>query len=167
FFGKVLADGLESALNPAGAAVVLLATFFISLFLTTTFSFSWAVEKLKPRFAFVGAWAEKWNDWKTRPVEVEEEPKKIPKQVISTPRETLKPAVERRATDQEREVRVIERPIVKPKPIAKAPAAPAPAPSSAPANFPPTSLLKLPIAVGKIDEEELRQRAALLEAKTR
>jgi S-DNA-T family DNA segregation ATPase FtsK/SpoIIIE len=167
FVGKVVADALESALNPGGAGVVLLAALFVSLFFTTTFSFGWAIGVLKPRFAFVSTWVDKWNEWKTRPVEVEEEPKKIPKQVISTPRETIKPAViDRRYSEERKEEKVIERTVLKPKPVAKSAPAPALSPSTnSPANFPPTGLLRLPVAIGKVDEEELRQRATLLQEK--
>ena len=38
--GIVLADALEASLNPAGAVIVLAAAFFVSLFLSTTFSFA-------------------------------------------------------------------------------------------------------------------------------
>src|SRR5215467_7595908 len=43
FLGKVSWDKLQTAMNPTGAVVVLIAAFFVSLFLSTTFSFSWAV----------------------------------------------------------------------------------------------------------------------------
>ena len=56
--GKVLVDKLQTALNPAGAAVVLIAAFFVSLFLSTTFSFAWAVGVLQARFAFISEKAE-------------------------------------------------------------------------------------------------------------
>src|SRR5262249_52445618 len=45
--GKILADTLQASFNRGGALVVLLAAFFISLFLSTTFSFAGAVAFLK------------------------------------------------------------------------------------------------------------------------
>jgi DNA segregation ATPase FtsK/SpoIIIE, S-DNA-T family len=167
FFGKVLADTLQGALNPAGAVVVLVAAFFVSLFLSTTFSFAWAIDVLKPRFAFVATWAEKWNEWKVSRVRDEEElrveQKKVPQQVISTPREAIKATVIERRYNSEETLRP-GAPVVKPKPAAPVLKS-VPASSPTAANFPPTGLLRLPVAIGKVNEDELRQRATLLEKK--
>jgi S-DNA-T family DNA segregation ATPase FtsK/SpoIIIE len=169
FFGKVVADTLQVALNPAGAVVVLIAAFFVSLFLSTTFSFTWAIGVLKPRFAFVSEWADKWSRWKASRDQEQElqkaEQKKAPKQqMISTPREIVKPVVVERRPNVEEASRPLA-PVVRPKAIASAPK-PAPPSSPAAANFPPTGLLHLPVAIGKLNEDELRQRATLLEQKT-
>ncbi len=171
FIGKVLADKLETALNPAGAIVILIATFFISLFLATTFSFAWAIGVLQARFAFVSNWSQRWKAWKEELVreraQRKAEEKKAPKQqTIVTPRQVSKP---------------VEAPAPRPVQSAK-PAAPArvpisnrietiakvepPNPTGAPLAFPPTTLLNAAVAIGSVNEEELRQRASMLEQKT-
>src|SRR5437867_129858 len=43
FLGKIFADHLDNLVNPAGSAVILIAAFLVSLFLSTTFSFTWAM----------------------------------------------------------------------------------------------------------------------------
>src|SRR5439155_21032156 len=63
-FGIVFADALEASLNPAGTVVVLIAVFLISLFLSTTFSFTWAAGILKSRFHFVSMLSERWAERK-------------------------------------------------------------------------------------------------------
>src|SRR5207248_10798298 len=82
--------------NPTGAAVILMTAFLVSLFLSTTFSFAWALGVLKPRFAFISDWAERWNEWKAERTREETQRKtdrrKAPKkQVIWTPREVSNP----------------------------------------------------------------------------
>ena len=62
--GRFLAESLDATVNPTGSAIILLSAFLVSLFLATTFSFSWAMSILKPRFAFVGAWSERYNHWR-------------------------------------------------------------------------------------------------------
>src|SRR3989441_9014998 len=58
-FGIAFGDALETSLNPAGTVIVLTALFFISLFLSTTFSFTWAAGLLKSRFRFVSMVSER------------------------------------------------------------------------------------------------------------
>ncbi len=166
--GKMIADTLDSAVNPAGSAVVLVAAFLVSLFLATTFSFAWALEVLKPRFAFVSNWSERWNvrkaEWEREEAQRKAEEKKAPKkQVISTPRETPKPApatdtAQRPPLPKENEapVPIAAAVAARAKPIARAVAA---------TSFPPTTLLREAVALAKINEEELRQRATLLQQK--
>jgi len=180
--GRVLADKLDEMVNPAGSLVILLASLLISLFLATTFSFTWALAKLRPRFAFVGRLADRYRTWQEQRVIEEQQrrtdERKAPKkQVIVTPQETPAPA---RAT-------VVESPSHALKPIPRpAPEVPitefdehgpitpkrgrskSPAPAASPStstNFPPTSLLHPAIARGEVNEEELRSRAKLLEQK--
>src|SRR5205823_3521409 len=87
-----LSDTLEASLNPTGTAIVLVTAFLVSLFLSTTFSFAWAIAFLKPRFSFISAISERWTARKERreekaAAEVVEPPKKekpVRKQTIVT-----------------------------------------------------------------------------------
>src|SRR5262249_17128698 len=45
--GTVLYDSLNALVNPTGALLIVAAAFLISLFLATTFSFSWAMAVLR------------------------------------------------------------------------------------------------------------------------
>jgi len=170
-FGKLLWQSLESVLNTTGSAVVLLTAFLVSLFLSTTFSFTWALDVLKPRFTFVSRWADRWSEWKAESEREESrrklEEKKTPKrQLIVTQREQPKP-----------EPKVEYKPVVPEKPARSTPAAVPVAPvtvtrrsesaTTKTTDFPPTTLLHQPIAQGKVDEQEVRARAKLLEQKTR
>ena len=172
-FGKMLWDILESVGNTAGAVVILIAAFFISLFLATTFSFGWALGVLKTRFAFVSRWAERWKEWNAErareAVRRKADEKKAPKkQVIASPREQLpKPAL----TAVEPRRQAAARGGAPPLPIAETAATRAAAaarPATPPAGstaFPPTTLLQQPAVQAKVHEEELRDRAALLQQK--
>src|SRR5207247_2723996 len=97
--GIVLADALEASLNPAGAVIVLAAAFFVSLFLSTTFSFAWAAGILKSRFHFVPALLESWAERKAEKLrekalkEAQPKREKSPKsQTIFTEKETSSPS---------------------------------------------------------------------------
>src|SRR5262245_4429517 len=63
FLGNILSDQLDAWMNPGGSAVMLITAFLVSLFLSTTFSFSWAMKVLKPRFAFVSTWSDRYRGW--------------------------------------------------------------------------------------------------------
>ena len=173
--GKLSADNLDALVNPAGSAVVLLAAFFVSLFLTTTFSFEWAMGKLKPRLKVVGSWAERYRQWsEARVVEKERrkaESKKAPKkQVISTPRETATPPLVAESPRPKAIAATAQPPVAMPQAssrASKAKQAPQEPISDLPSTLPSTALLHMPIAVGKIDEAELRQRALSIETRTR
>src|SRR5881296_2341428 len=163
--GIVLADALEASLNPAGAVIVLAAAFFVSLFLSTTFSFAWAAGILKSRFHFVPALLESWAGRKAEKLrekalkEAQPKREKSPKsQTIFTEKETSSPSA--RAGRDSTAVTPGEgsAPILKPK-SAKSPA---PRP-----EFPSTTLLHLPAAAIAVDEDELRERARLIEKKAR
>ncbi|HEX4998992.1 MAG TPA: DNA translocase FtsK [Terriglobia bacterium] len=190
--GRILADNLDALVNPAGSFVIVIAAFLISLFLATTFSFSWAMSVLKPRFAFVSRWADRYNAWREERVRREaqrktEEKKAPKKQVIVTPRvsvpvvaddEEEKPAAPARsqsavAAEPRRPAKPAQpslpafnpqssRPVPAVVPTSTLP------PSRAPeSNLPSTTLLHPAIAMAKLNEEELRQRAAQLEQKAR
>src|SRR5256712_4022171 len=164
--GIVLADALEASLNPAGAVIVLAAAFFVSLFLSTTFSFAWAAGILKSRFHFVPALLESWAERKAEKLrekalkEAQPKREKSPKsQTIFTEKETSSPSG-RAGRDDSTDVTPGEgaAPILKPK------AAKSPAPRP---EFPSTALLHLPAAAIAVDEDELRERARLIEKKAR
>src|SRR5438552_1544514 len=164
--GIVLADALEASLNPAGAVIVLAAAFFVSLFLSTTFSFAWAAGILKSRFHYVPVRLESWAERKAEKLrekalkEAQPKREKSPKsQTIFTEKETSSPSG-RAGRDDSTAVTPGEgsAPILKPK-SAKSPA---PRP-----EFPSTTLLHLPAAAIAVDEDELRERARLIEKKAR
>src|SRR5436309_7270225 len=164
--GIVLADALEASLNPAGAVIVLAAAFFVSLFLSTTFSFAWAAGILKSRFHFVPALLESWAERKAEKLrekalkEAQPKREKSPKsQTIFTEKETSSPSG-RAGRDDSTAVTPGggSAAILKPK-SAKSPA---PRP-----EFPSTTLLHLPAAAIAVDEDELRERARLIEKKAR
>jgi S-DNA-T family DNA segregation ATPase FtsK/SpoIIIE len=176
FVGKVLSDKLETAMNPAGATIILIATFFVSLFLATTFSFAWAVGKLQPRFAFISNWTQRWKNWKEEQsreaARRKAEEKKAPKQqVISTPREVSKRVAEPQPVPTPKAATASKAAAPAPVPISNrvetTKSAEPPAAAGTPTAFPPTGLLNAPGAAGIINEEELRQRASMLEQKTR
>jgi len=169
FLGKIMADRLDNWLNQGGSAVVLLALFIISLFLSTTFSFTWAVDTLKPRFGFVSRWSDRYRSWqeerKQEAARRKTEERKAPKrQIIVSPKESAKPASDTEPVP----IAPRQKGATQPTPIAPrtVPSAVRPAPSG-PTDLPSTSLLVAPMALGKIDEEELRERALQIEKKTR
>jgi DNA segregation ATPase FtsK/SpoIIIE, S-DNA-T family len=186
-FGRMIEDNLESLVNPAGAAVLLIAAFFGSLFLTTKFSFEWALGILKPRFAFISAWIDRYADWqaerKAADLRRKAEQRKIPKkQMIAQ----MKERVVTTAKDVEPEIAFPPEPtqelprvykpasIIAPSQLASAPrAAVAMAKTTTKpgettlAQLPPTNLLNVPVALAPINEEELRQRALSVESKCR
>ena len=41
-----------------------MTSFLVSLLLSTTFSFAWVAQFLKPRFRFVSTISERWAEWK-------------------------------------------------------------------------------------------------------
>jgi S-DNA-T family DNA segregation ATPase FtsK/SpoIIIE len=180
FLGQVIADNLESLVNPAGSVVILLAAFLISLFLATTFSFTWAVEKTRPRLAFAQRFASWYRDWQERRELAAlhrrvEERKAARAQLLPAPDEFVEaerePAAPVAQAPPPPPVRVKPAPItitpretidVTPK---KASKKNAPAAASTPTDVPPTSLLHPPVALREINEAELRQRATLLQQK--
>src|SRR5262249_18546750 len=92
--GTMLAENLQRGLNPAGTVVILVASFLVSLFLSTTFSFSWAVGFLKPRLHFVSVLAERWAERKAAraaKAEVERKEKTPRKQMIITEKPNIEP----------------------------------------------------------------------------
>ena len=91
--GRILADKLEETVSTTGSIVILLSSILVSLFLTTTFSFSWAVEKLGPKVAFIGELKDRFYAWQELRREEAEmrraEARRNRKQIVVTPREPL------------------------------------------------------------------------------
>jgi S-DNA-T family DNA segregation ATPase FtsK/SpoIIIE len=150
------------------------------------------MEVLRPRFAFVSRWSDGYAAWREerakREAQRKTDERKAPKKqvIVNPPRPPVRPV----ATDDDEE---IDEPLLKPLPIATEPRRPArpaqsglPAVAAAPAkpavtqstpfgigstgpesSLPSTTLLHPAIGSAKINEEELRQRASLLEQKAR
>jgi len=175
--GLLLADKLDETVSTTGSIIILASTFLVSLFLTTTFSFSWAIAKFGPRFAFVGDLRDRFYAWQEKRREEEEfrraERKRSRKQIVVTPKELPAPVVPQ-ATQAPAEPQPI-RPVPRPTLISEREDTAAPTkrgrtqkPSTeptAPADMPPTTLLHTAIARGEVNEDELRARATLLEQK--
>ena len=165
-FGTVTADVLEASLNPAGTIIVLVSAFLVSLFLATTFSFAWAVRILKPRFRFVSALSERWAERREKRLrekaarEAEPKKEKTPKSqtIITEKREPPepppppagkgRPEVPAEGLASARKPKALKTPLFSPE-------------------FPSTTLLYPPAARISVDEDELRQRARLIEEKAR
>jgi S-DNA-T family DNA segregation ATPase FtsK/SpoIIIE len=164
--GNILADNMKEVLNPAGTVIILIAAFLISLLLATTFSIAWAVAILKPRFRIVGTLAERWSEWQAARARVrvveksEQQPKKektLKQQTIVT--ERTKPV----------ESVVAAPPSLSGRGQGSGPATAAvrKLAKSTSTEFPSTTLLHPPAAAIAIDEEELRERARLIEERAR
>jgi S-DNA-T family DNA segregation ATPase FtsK/SpoIIIE len=163
--GALLSATLEASLNPAGAAIVLISAFLVSLFLATTFSFARTIAFLKPRLGFVSTLSERWAARKAQrqhqtAVEAVEPKKEKPvrKQTIIT--EKLPASPSGRGERESEAVALGEgpTPIRKLKVPKLVPASP---------EFPSPALLRAPAAAIKVDEDEVRQRARLIEEKAR
>jgi DNA segregation ATPase FtsK/SpoIIIE, S-DNA-T family len=61
--GDLLADWLRARFNFAGSLILAMSCLLISLFVSTTFSFSKSIAFFRVRFAFVGLWKERWDAW--------------------------------------------------------------------------------------------------------
>jgi S-DNA-T family DNA segregation ATPase FtsK/SpoIIIE len=179
--GTILSEKLEATLNGPGTAVVLVTSLLVSLILATTFSFAWAAGFLKDRFSFISTISERWAEWKAVRARAAEQPdakkeKTLKKQLIVTD----KP----KRVDQLPIERSIEKPVVRVReestPVAPVVAGSSPRASSArasrsksttlafnPAEFPSPTLLHAPAAAIAINEDELRERARLVEEKAR
>ena len=64
--GLLLADTLKSALNPAGAAIVLATALIISVYLISTFSLNNLPRWVLWPFRWLGSVAEAWQNWNLR-----------------------------------------------------------------------------------------------------
>src|SRR6202034_226982 len=61
--GRLVVDTLVQYLNLPGAAIVIVSMVVISLYLSTTFSFSTAQQWMAVRFAFAYAWRDRFRNW--------------------------------------------------------------------------------------------------------
>lgn len=183
-FGRVLSDSLEASMNPAGAVIVLIAAFLLSLLLTTKFSFAWAIAILKPRFRFVSNWSQRWAEWQAERARAQAaraaaKKAKTPKsQTIVAPRaenssstETLE-TIEERIEHKPERARTIRIGARRESSAVLAESAgskrgTSSAKSRTSSDFPSPSLLHPPAAAIAVDEEELRERARLIEEKAR
>ena len=175
--GLLLADKLDETVSTTGSIIVLVVSFLMSLFLTTTFSFSWAIAKLGPRVAFVGALKDRYYAWQDQRREEAEfrraEQKRARKQIVVTPKDPPVTPIPQtaQATPEPQPIRPIPRPTPISEredtaaPAKRAKAQKAAAEPTAPADMPPTTLLHTSIARGEVNEDELRARASLLEQK--
>jgi S-DNA-T family DNA segregation ATPase FtsK/SpoIIIE len=176
FLGKLLADHLDGLVNPTGSIVILIASFLVSLFLSTTFSFSWAMDVMKPRLRFVSAWSDRYRKWQEERAQERErkrtELRKAPKkQSVITSKEPPQLAPEPQPLPLLTQKTTPERtPVMRrtPAPIAST-VVPEPAKilSTGPTDLPSSALLHPAVAAVQINEDELRARAVQIEQKTR
>jgi DNA segregation ATPase FtsK/SpoIIIE, S-DNA-T family len=164
-FGSIVTDKLESSLNPAGAIVILASCFLVSLLLSTTFSFAWAVTLVKPRLRSVCELvAQRWADWQEEralareSLRVEQKKEKTLKQQ-NIVRE--KPPNPEPPQHEVKSINVAPRSAhAEPKRKGEASAR-----ALSSSEYPSTSLLNAPAAAFAINEDELRDRARLIEEK--
>jgi S-DNA-T family DNA segregation ATPase FtsK/SpoIIIE len=180
--GRLLADKLQEMLNTPGSIIVLVSLFLISLFLATTFSFTWAIETLGPRVAFLSRWRDGFIDWRERrliqrELRRAEERGAAKQQIVVTPKDPPAPPQQMSAVPETAQApeplvfRTIsrrspsEREAETPAATRRARASKAGAEAATATDFPPTTLLHAAIARAEVNEEELRARATLVEQK--
>lgn len=190
--GKWLAQGLESAVNLGGAVVILMALLLVSLFLATSrFSLLWIVDRVRPRFEAVNlkiqAWSERREERRKERIRASLEAKAARKAPLSNPQshgdiKRLRPATvtDPEFVDVEETVRVEPPIVIEPEPSRpsarsreRAPARPANGGVAATAaakalqktDFPSTALLEPVQPVVAVNENELRERARMVEQK--
>src|SRR5215831_17895587 len=179
--GTILAEKLEATLNGPGTTVVLVTSLLVSLLLATTFSFAWVAGFLKGRFSFISTISERWAEWKADRARAAEQPeakkeKTLKKQLIVTDKA--------KRFEQLPIVRTVEKPVERVR-VESTPVGPVVAGSSArafsakalksksstlafnPAEFPSATLLHAATAAISVNEDELRERARLVEEKAR
>ena len=180
--GRLIADKLDESVSTAGSIIILASSFFVSLFLATTFSFSWTIAKFGPKVAFIGSLRDRYYVWREeRREEAErrrlEKRKAAKRQLVVTPKEPLaslpssvveeppaavEPQVIRHIV---RQAPVAEREEAPPQPKRGRGARTAIPEATGPTDVPSTSLLHTAIARSEVNEDELRARATLLEQK--
>ena len=165
--GKLIADWLNATFNPTGAVIVLISTFLVALLLMTKFSLVQTGEAVKSRLRFVALWLQSVADW------YEEQAKERTRRRIlkrnATPEiakparlkkkeQTIRSIKKRKASRPEQQLLVpIDEPVVTETtavPLTKV-------------TFPSPELLLPPEDMVPIDEDELRERAELIEQKTK
>jgi len=160
-FGKVLADTLEASLNPTGSVIVLVSACLVSLLLATTFSFAWAIGILKPRFSFIGGLTERWAQWQAERTRARTIQRPEAKKEKTLKQQTI-------VTERPKPAEPVEEPVLagfNPRAETTEPKRKPTSPRSV-TQFPSTALLNPPAAAIAIDEDQLRERAKLIEQKT-
>ncbi len=183
--GYLAARGLIQTFNHVGASIVAVAVCLSSLFLVTRFSFSWAFEFLRRRFAFVKALAARWQAWSEarrearvrkhlerthvlgRPPIVVQKPlmRPVTPPPPDLPSEPVVTPTARPATAQEAGAKPAPVPLLRPPRSSESPAGPPPRIIGRGAHaykLPSASLLRPPEDTEGIDERELKERAARL-----
>jgi S-DNA-T family DNA segregation ATPase FtsK/SpoIIIE len=166
--GQLIAEQLSATLNPLGTVIVLISSFLVSLLLATTFSFAQTTSVLRPRLQFLSAWRRQTVEWfeeRTRErARRRIELKKLQATVITKPKPT--PAKSAEAPQEAaKKQRVAPQPSLIPidEPVVTEMET-VPLKS---VNFPSSDLLLAPEAPFPVDEDELRERADLIEEKTK
>ena len=166
--GQLIAEWLSATMNPLGTVIVLTSSFLVSLLLATTFSFAQTTEFFRPRLRFLSTWRLQAIDWYEQKARERArrriEQKKAQETVVRRQKPVAKQANEapplappQQRVPQQASLIPIDEPVVtEMQPFS---------PSSV--NFPSTSLLLAPEAPAPVDEDELRERADLIEAKSK
>ena len=160
--GQLLADWLSATFNPLGTVIVLISSFLVSLLLATTFSFARTTEALGPRLRFVWVWYRQAVDWWEEQSRARArrriEKKKAQATVVATPepKQTIRSIKKRPPAEQQTLIPIDEPVVIE---IAAVP------PKNV--NFPSPKLLLPPEGQIPVDEEALRERADLIEQKTK
>ncbi len=166
--GQLITEWLSATLNPLGTVIVLVSSFLVSLLLATTFSFAQTTAIVRPRLRFLKTWWRQGVDWlekqslerARRRIERKQGQATVvigPEPEPVQPGETKPPAPKTRRVATQPSLIPIDEPVVtemqafSPKSV----------------NFPSPDLLLAPEAPVPVDEEELRERADLIEEKTK
>jgi S-DNA-T family DNA segregation ATPase FtsK/SpoIIIE len=172
--GTLIADKLEGSFNAPGTIVILITSFLISLLLSTTFSFTWVAQFMKPRFQFVSTLSERWAEWKAARARAALEPE--PKKEKTLKRQTIITEKPKRADEPDEVIAPLSRkeavvataPPVRAAKVATSASARGKNKETTNSNeFPSTALLRSPAAAIAVNEDELRERARLVEEKAR
>ncbi len=165
--GRLIADWLNATFNPTGAVIVLISTFLVALLLATKFSLVQTGEAVKSRLGFVALWRQRVGDW------YEEQAKERTRRRIL--KKNAAPTIARpaRTKKKERTIRSIRKKKATPPeqqqlvPIDEPVATETAAVPLTTVNFPSPELLVPPEEMVPIDEDQLRERAELIEQKAK
>ncbi len=176
--GELLADWLSATFNPLGAVIVLISAFLISVLLATTFSLAHTAGAMKHRFAFVGNWRQQLAESRA------ERRKQRARMRIEKKYATMAATPYAVPEQNEQTIQTIDKPqATRPKSVNRPSKPgrfdqPSLIPIEEPAvtrmtaislhevTFPSQELLLPPEAQIEFDEDELRERADLIEART-
>ncbi len=176
--GELLADWLSATFNPLGAVIVLISAFLISVLLATTFSLAHTAGAIKPRFAFIGNWRQQLGESRAERRKVRARmriekkyaamaatPYAVPEQNERTLQSIDKPQATRpRSVNRPSKPGRFDQPSL--IPIEEPAVTRMTAISLHEVTFPSQELLLPPEAQIEFDEDELRERADLIEART-